>query len=569
MERINILYGFDDEKVKKTLADEFRKKGYEANFIMKYSYISIKEYLDKHAEVSIAILSESKGAVKLSAMELAELADLRELNIVVLLNADKKGTEFVHTLYAAGITSGVFANSRNNSVKTKDIVELCIQKRTRKDARKYYAIDTLIITPATLSQYEFDKYLQALQDVSYGDTIGERYARVVTYMSPFQVEDFLRRMPSDLKEKIILYDSFYIVAELLKKDAGIDLKIKRPKKVIPTGVNVTKLSLSEEAEIQIDTVEEDIEENGAEDSPHEDSMEWGDLFGSELQDEDEEDYEEVVEQPSENLVEMDFEDLFHADNEKPDWEEYLETVKEQEPIIKKQEREASKSEGITKSIEEEFLLKEEKRQKRNIKIVFFAAVVVVLVTIIASVIASMNVEREAFLRNQQVQQKNIQNVVVISDNTVSSPQPNIALKEVPLEDVPNDVVEEVKITGIVKNTSEESVETKQIESGQPVQSVESTKTATSQPVTTMPESDYSYVPSEYGSEYVDTPLSPGSIISGHIVINIINATTGNFTVVTKSSSYSFTKGGATLKTIPVKSTYKVSGSGKMLTFTEI
>lgn len=230
MERLTILFGFNAPQFQSALETALNNRGYEAVFYSKTSKVAIKEFIIMHPECTTVILKEQDNTLRYTAEELAMLTDENDdLNIIAILSEDHKGTDFVQTIYAAGIMNAVFQNGREG-IGVAPLAELCIKKRNRKEARRYYGIGTLDVDMGILSPEAFAMYFNALINKRSGNPLIIRYLNIASKLTPAQNENFIQRLPKDVLEELKGYEEFYVVVEGLKQ-SGIDLKIKRPKKL--------------------------------------------------------------------------------------------------------------------------------------------------------------------------------------------------------------------------------------------------------------------------------------------------------------------------------------------------
>jgi len=226
---MHILFGFNDLELTGKLCDYLAEKGYVATIEEKYTKYSIKEYINTHPECNTVILKEAWGELVYKAEEVAELADLRDINIIIVVGAEHKGTQYMHTLYAAGITSALFHVGRKGGIKLGTIADLIIKKRPRKEARVYYGIADEQIELGYLAFDAYIEYADALNNKEYGRTLIERFMTVAGKLTPKQLEDYIRRLPVEVVEELQQYEAYYKITITLKQ-YGIDMRYKKPKK---------------------------------------------------------------------------------------------------------------------------------------------------------------------------------------------------------------------------------------------------------------------------------------------------------------------------------------------------
>ena len=228
MEKLEILFGFHFPEFEKELSKALSNMGYDAKIIEKHTKMQIREYILMHRECQVVILKERDETMSFTAEDFALLTDENDdLNVICVLSEEKRGTDYMQILYAAGITNAVFQNG-NEGVRSSKIATLCIQKRSRKEARKYYGIASVDIDIGMLSPEAYSVYYQSLFNEENGRTLILRYLNVASRLTASQNEDFLNRLPKDLIDELREYEEFFVILDGLKAH-GIDMKYKRPK----------------------------------------------------------------------------------------------------------------------------------------------------------------------------------------------------------------------------------------------------------------------------------------------------------------------------------------------------
>ena len=239
MERMDILFGFRAPDFEKVIAEKLYDKGFEAVIVEKCDLVQIREYISMHPDCKTLILSEKNETLEFTAEQFALLNDdSDDLNIICLLGKEKYGTKYMQTLYAAGITSALFGKDGGRDKKGRkkelflpnDVVDVCIKKRTRKDARKYYGIANVGVDIGMLSPETYTVYFKALFNEENGKNLIIRYLNVASKMTPAQNEDFLEKLPKDTLEELKEYKEFYDFMDALKAQ-GVRVNFRRPKHV--------------------------------------------------------------------------------------------------------------------------------------------------------------------------------------------------------------------------------------------------------------------------------------------------------------------------------------------------
>lgn len=227
MEKMQILFGFDSPDFENAIIRLLKSKGIEAEISSKMTKLNIREFLEKNHNCNTVVLKEAFSKdVYYTAEEIAQLTDMRDVNVIIVLSDKRRGTDYMCTLYAAGITNAIFQKGRNGGASPKDIATLMLQRRTRKDAREYYGIASNKIELGFLDNTTYVEFYRDLKQE--GSSLLENYINVCARMSPQQIADFTRRLPKDDINELAQFEEFHVIMQLLKR-FGIDLKIKKPK----------------------------------------------------------------------------------------------------------------------------------------------------------------------------------------------------------------------------------------------------------------------------------------------------------------------------------------------------
>lgn len=240
MQLMHVLCGFDNPTFEKAIVQYLAQKGVECKVIVKLTKLSIKEYIKSGQPCDAAILLETMPNRKFyAAEEIADLTDDRDINIVVMVSARRYGTSYLQTLYTAGVTSAFLQKGgRQSGAKVRDLGELLLNRRSRKDARVYYGLEKKKMDLGLLDNESFIEFYESFKDEKVSPLIMERFVAVCSRMTPEQISDFIRRLPEVDLDELKKYEEFYGIIELLRK-VGIKFKVKRPKKV---SIGLTKVA---------------------------------------------------------------------------------------------------------------------------------------------------------------------------------------------------------------------------------------------------------------------------------------------------------------------------------------
>lgn len=200
--------------------------------------------MEAHEDYDVAVLlevvnkSKDERVSKYTADELAMLTDNRNINIIVILSKSHYATPYMEKLYAAGITSAIFQEGRKGGATPKQIAELLMHPRSRREARTYYGLQGESLHFQFLGRDSCEEFKNKLFDINYGETIVERFLNICGQMSRKQVLDFVRRLPDEILQELRKYEEFYIILEELQS-AGAKIEVHRPKGKLRTLDDVT------------------------------------------------------------------------------------------------------------------------------------------------------------------------------------------------------------------------------------------------------------------------------------------------------------------------------------------
>lgn len=227
MSQLNILFGFEESKFQKNVERTLQGLGYEVNIVCKYSKMAVADYLKKHPEFEHVVLKEIMGRNAYTDTELADLTEEHDINVIVVLASRHKGTSYMETLYAAGITGALFQDGNSTDASVERVIDLLLHKRRRVDARKYYGIgEKPNIKLDKISDGKLSDLLHALDDPSYGDDPGSRFAQLCQQLSVPQVVEFIGKMPIDTRSNLERYDNYWMVITALQAH-GVTIKSRK------------------------------------------------------------------------------------------------------------------------------------------------------------------------------------------------------------------------------------------------------------------------------------------------------------------------------------------------------
>lgn len=233
--RIKVLLGFklrsedEDRDVEKRLTIQLKTLGYEPTILRRSTKKEIQSYLKENTECCHAVLMEMVGMATWSQNELAELVDDRDIRVVVVLTAARaRQTEYLTTLYAAGITSAIFEHGHSGA-SAEEVAELLVRPRSRREARRYYGIDMTNIAIRSLTNEMYNGYCCRLMDKENGPSVMARLLKIAESVNPYQMGDLLSKLPQDILEELWQYTEYAQLRAQLK-ESGIKVPYHRPRR---------------------------------------------------------------------------------------------------------------------------------------------------------------------------------------------------------------------------------------------------------------------------------------------------------------------------------------------------
>lgn len=216
-----------DKETEDGIRKQLMAQGYDPQFIIRHKKKDIKEYLANDVYCSYAIIMEIADDGAWNENELADLVDERNINLVVVLtNQRRSQPTFLMTLYAAGITCAVFEEKGVNEL---EVADLLIHPRSRRKTREYYRIDTKNISVRSLTNEMYNSLCIRLADSDYGASPMARLLNVAIEINPYQMGDFLERIPQEIRQTLEEYQEYgQLISQL--RESKVYVRYKRPKK---------------------------------------------------------------------------------------------------------------------------------------------------------------------------------------------------------------------------------------------------------------------------------------------------------------------------------------------------
>ncbi len=226
MERLNVLFGFKAEKAADSIMRSLSMMGYSVNAVTRETKEEIFDYVSSHPELDVAVLKEYlDGGGELGTEELMDLGDSTKVNIVVVLDARKRGQDSMKDLYAAGILNAYFSDGKTGANADK-LANLAVRGRTHKEAREYYHIDRKRPDHKFLSYYEFKDLYRYLINEGRGLNIADRFVALTRWIDESQLAYFIKYLPKNTIDTLCNYKEFVDINNSLYRKRLLDYRYK-------------------------------------------------------------------------------------------------------------------------------------------------------------------------------------------------------------------------------------------------------------------------------------------------------------------------------------------------------
>lgn len=226
MAKYHILFGFEAGDASKQIATIVRSQRNDVVCASRTTKESIFEYLRQQPSCNTLVLREVLETEAFTAEELAGLNDVRNYNIVVVIDSSHKGKDFMQVLYAAGITSALLIDTRSGAAASQ-IADLILNPRTRKNAREYYGMKEVKTKINMLTSDVYLKNYALLMDETKGLNIIDRYVMVVRSLPVNQAVEFTKKLPPSVLKRLMEYEEYYKVQDIFRKK-GYKIRGRHP-----------------------------------------------------------------------------------------------------------------------------------------------------------------------------------------------------------------------------------------------------------------------------------------------------------------------------------------------------
>lgn len=272
---IKVVCGLNNETsilLKERLQEAAAEKGLKLQIVSRYRKEGVYQYVTEHPEYQYVILQEIlQSSSPYTAEDVALLTEERDVRVIIVLNKNHAGNRYMRVLYAAGILDALY----EEDAYAEKIVELLCRGRTRKEARRYYGIESAADVEKAMQIIDEDRLKSFLSYIESGGPYNEtisRYEFVATRMTAVENLHLIRNMGPRLPKVLADSDLFRYYKVFLegkpKKRFGLFRK-KENSPLEPENVLINKsieqvvepVSETEPAETYIEPVyEEDANE---------------------------------------------------------------------------------------------------------------------------------------------------------------------------------------------------------------------------------------------------------------------------------------------------------------------
>lgn len=234
--QIKVVCGLNNETsilLKERLQEAALKKGLKLQIVSRYRKEGVYQYIVEHPDYQYAILQEIlQSSSPYTAEDAALLTDEQNTRVIIVLNKSHAGNRYMRVLYAAGILDALY----EEDAYAEKIVELLFQGRTRKEARKYYGIETVADVEKSMQIIDEERLKNFLSYIEGGGPLGEtnsRYEFVAARMTAAENLHLLKNMGSGLSKtlsgsELFQYYNAYLLGKSKKRFSFFRRREKRP-----------------------------------------------------------------------------------------------------------------------------------------------------------------------------------------------------------------------------------------------------------------------------------------------------------------------------------------------------
>lgn len=256
----NVLLGFRYseglEKTKKKILEEYSKNGIQVELAEKYTKLGVMNFLETNSEHTDLILMEHielRSPVNIDYLD--ELTDrFNDLNIILILSDEHYKTAFIKNIYNNGLYNCIF----EKDATIENIVNLTINKRTKRQAKDYYGI-----TDDSIEEKEYNHVVsdeQLFSVLSYlekckinSEELSAAYDYICSRYTEKQNVYIVSKFTPELKELLSENINFKKYNEILHlgENKAPPQDIESDKKAAPTFFTTPKIVIKKEPETKI------------------------------------------------------------------------------------------------------------------------------------------------------------------------------------------------------------------------------------------------------------------------------------------------------------------------------
>lgn len=234
--QIKVVCGLNNETsilLKERLQEAACEKGLKLQIVSRYRKEGVYQYVVEHPDYQHVILQEIlQSSSPYTAEDAALLTDEQNTRVIIVLNKSHAGNRYMRVLYAAGILDALY----EEDAYAEKIVELLFQGRTRKEARKYYGIETVADVEKSMQIIDEERLKSFLGYIEGGGPLGEtkdRYEFVAARMTAAENLHLIKNMGSGLSKtlsgsELFQYYNGYLIGKSKKQFSFLRRKEKRP-----------------------------------------------------------------------------------------------------------------------------------------------------------------------------------------------------------------------------------------------------------------------------------------------------------------------------------------------------
>lgn len=195
--QIKVVCGLNNETnilLKERLQEAAERKGARLRIVSRYRKEGVYQYVVEHPDYQYVILQEiMQSSSPYTAEDAALLTDEQNVRVIIVLNKSHAGNRYMRVLYAAGILDALY----EEDAYAEKIVDLLFRGRTRKEARKYYGIETVADVEKSMQIIDEERLKNFLSYMEGGGPFSEtasRYEFVAERMSAAENLHLIKNM---------------------------------------------------------------------------------------------------------------------------------------------------------------------------------------------------------------------------------------------------------------------------------------------------------------------------------------------------------------------------------------